>query len=96
MTTKKKSAADHVIERRGFAEITLSRPASIEGSEHAVLRLREPTVEDMATFQDDKGSEAAREISMLANLCELPPAAIRSLPIRDYARLQAAFALFTN
>lgn len=96
MSINKNKAAGHVVERNGYAEVTLSRPRSIEGNETSVVRMREPTVEDMERFQESKGSEAQREVAMIANLCELPPDEVRKFPLRDYARMQAAFGLFTN
>lgn len=94
MSSKTKTANDHVIERDGYAEVTLTRPRQVNGVETAVLRMREPTVEDMERFQDDKGSDAQREVRMIANLCEIPPDDLRKLPLRDYARLQSGVALY--
>jgi enoyl-CoA hydratase/carnithine racemase len=68
MSSKTKTPTDTVIERDGFAEITLTRPRQVNGMETAVLRMREPTVEDMERYQDDKGSDAQREVRMIANL----------------------------
>jgi hypothetical protein len=56
--------------------------------------MREPTVEDMERYQDDKGSDAQREVRMIANLCEISPDDVRKMPLRDYARLQAGVALY--
>ncbi|AWT13627.1 phage tail assembly protein [Stenotrophomonas maltophilia] len=96
MSSKTKTPTDTVIERDGFAEITLTRPRQVSGMETAVLRMREPTVEDMERYQDDKGSDAQREVRMIANLCEISPDDVRKMPLRDYARLQAGVALFTT
>lgn len=94
--TTKKHPSEHVAEGNGFADITLSRAAKFNGIEQGVVRMREPTVADMEAFQEAKEGEATREINTFANLCEVSPADIRGLPMRDYARLQAAFALFTS
>lgn len=80
----------------GFADITLSRPATFNGVEQPKLRMREPTVADMEAAQETKGSDAAREIHAMANLCDVAPDDIRKLPIRDYSRLQAAYTGFTD
>ena len=96
MSSKTKTPTDTVIERDGFAEITLTRPRQVNGMETAVLRMREPTVEDMERYQDDKGSDAQREVRMIANLCEISPDDVRKMLLRDYARLQAGVALFTT
>lgn len=92
----KTKPADYVTEKAGYAEIELSRPRTIDGTETAILRMREPTVDDMTAYQEGKGSDAAREKEMIANLCEVPPSEIGKLPLRDYARVQAAFSLFTT
>lgn len=94
--TNKNNPATHVTERDGFAEITLTKPRNVEGTDTAVVRMREPTVADMERFQDDKGTDAQREVRMIANLCEISPDTLRSFPLRDYARLQAGFAVFTS
>lgn len=96
-TAKAKSKpADYVTEKAGFAEVELSRPRVIDGTETAVLRMREPTVDDMTAYQESRDSEAKREAAMIANLCEISPEALGQFPLRDYSRLQAAFVLFTN
>lgn len=94
--SEKKNPVDYVTEGAGYADITLSRPAKFHGAEQAAVRMREPNVGDLEAFQESKESEPKREIRILANLCECTPDEIRALPARDYARLQAAFALFTN
>lgn len=78
------------------ATVTLSRPANVDGADVAVLRMREPTARDMEDFGTTTGSDATREIATFANLCEVSPDTIRALPLRDYARLQVAFGLFTD
>jgi phage/plasmid primase-like uncharacterized protein len=94
--TANKLPSEYVKEGDGFADVTLSREATINGVKQKVIRMREPTVADQEAFQDSKESEATREITAFANLCEVAPADIRALPLRDYGRLQAAFALFTS
>lgn len=94
--TEKNPAADHVVERDGYAEVTLTRPREINGTVSSVIRLREPTVEDTERYQESKESEARREVTMIANLCEINPDDLRKFPLRDYNRLQAAFTLFTT
>ena len=45
MSSKTKTPTDTVIERDGFAEITLTRPRQVNGMETAVLRMREADLE---------------------------------------------------
>lgn len=96
MSKTAKNPSDFVKEGPGYSDITLSRPAKINGAEQSVIRMREPTVADQEAFQDSKESEATREITAFANLCEVAPNDIRALPLRDYHRLQAAYTLFTS
>lgn len=83
-------------EGEGFIEVTLSRPAKVHGADVGVLRMREPTVGDQLAADEVKGSDAAKEIAMMANLCEVSPEEIKALPLRDYKRLQAAFVRFST
>lgn len=80
----------------GIVDITLSRPADIAGAKVSVVRMREPTVGDQELASEMTGSEATREITVLANLCELAPDDIRKLPMRDYKRLQTAYLGFLD
>jgi hypothetical protein len=80
----------------GFADITLSRPLDVDGAPVSVLRMREPTVADQIAMEKSKGTDAEREISMIANLCEVSPADINKLTMRDYKRVQGAFLGFSD
>ncbi|MFQ2188677.1 phage tail assembly protein [Aeromonas jandaei] len=80
----------------GSADITLSRPADIGGTKVSVLRMREPTVGDQEIAFQMSGSDAAKEITMFANLCGVAPDDVRKFPLRDYGRLQKAYSVFTN
>ncbi|WBO60537.1 MULTISPECIES: phage tail assembly protein [unclassified Acidocella] len=80
----------------GFVDVVLSRALDLSGSKTTVLRVREVTVDDQLTVEEMKGSEARKEISLFANLCEVSPADIAKLPLRDYARLQASLGVFTD
>lgn len=91
----KTPSSPFVTEGNGYADITLSRPASIAGASTTVLRMREPIARDIESYQDSRETEGAREIAIFANLCEVTTDEIRNLPLRDYNRLQTAFALFT-
>lgn len=80
----------------GIIDITLSRPAKVSGAETPKLRMREPTVNDQLIAEEYKGSDAQKEVMMVANLCEVSPEDIRALPLRDYKRLQTAFLRFSS
>jgi len=78
----------------GFVDVELSRPMDIDGAQVKALRMREPTVADQLASEEMKGSDSAKEIAMLANLCEVSPDDIKRLTLKDYKKLQAAFLGF--
>lgn len=80
----------------GSADITLSRPTDIAGVKTNAVRMREPTVRDQEVAAEMSGSDAAREITVFANLCSLAPDDIRNLPLKDYRRLQTAYVGFID
>jgi formylmethanofuran dehydrogenase subunit D len=88
--------AQKVEAQTGYVDVELSRPLKIDGTEVTKLRVREPTVEDQITVQEMKASEAVKDITMMANLCEISPADIKKLTLRDYKKVQEAFLGFTE
>ena len=78
----------------GFVDVELTRPMEIDGAQVKKLRMREPTVADQLASEEMKGGEAAKEITMLANLCEVAPDDIKRLTLKDYKKVQAAFLGF--
>jgi len=90
------NSPDYLKPGAGFVDVALSRPLDVGGAKVGSLRLREPLAGDIETAQDYSGSDASREITLFANLCEITPDEVRKLPLRDYARLQAGYATFTN
>ena len=79
----------------GYVNIELSRPIEIDGVQVTTLRMREPTVADQLILEDMKGSDAAKEVALVANLCEVTPDDIKRLTLRDYRKVQKAFSGFT-
>lgn len=77
-------------------DIKLTSPLTIAGAEVKALRMREPTVADQLAAEDAKGNDAAREIAMFANLCEVAPDDIKRLTLKDYRAAQKAFAGFLD
>lgn len=75
-------------------EITLSKPVDIDGAPVKVLRMREPNVEDQLTAEEAHKSQARQEVTLFANLCEVPADAIGRLSLKDYRKLQEAYADF--
>lgn len=96
MTTNKTPDYLKFDNANGTCDITLSRALNIAGASVTVLRMREPTVADQEIASASNESDAAREVTMFANLCDQTPDDIRRLPLRDYKRLQAAFVNFID
>lgn len=92
----KKTAADFVATTEGFATITLSRPLDVAGAKVATLTMREPTVRDQRAMELMAGGAADQEVGLFANLCGLAPADFDGMPMRDYARVQAAYRGFID
>ena len=59
--------------------IKLNFPIEHDGVPIADIALRRPTVGDHLAAQKSAGTDAEREIRLIANLAELPPAAIHQL-----------------
>lgn len=75
-------------------EIPLDFPITVNGAEVKSLSMRRPKVADVRTAENFKGSEAEREIRLMANLCDVAPKDIESLDMVDYDKLQEAFKSF--
>lgn len=80
----------------GFVDVELSRPIEIDGAQVTVLRMREPTVADQLMLDELKGGDATKEVTLVANLCEVAPEDIKRLTLRDYRKVQQAFAGFLD
>ena len=74
--------------------IQLSFPIKHDGVPIADIALRRPTVGDHLATQKSAGTDAEREIRLIANLAELPLAAIHQLDMKDYAQLQKVLGGF--
>jgi len=74
--------------------ITLNFPIEHDGLPIKEIALRRPTVGDHLAAQKAAGTDAEREIRLIANLAELPPAAIHQLDMKDYAQLQKVLSGF--
>lgn len=79
-----------------FYDIELSKPLEIDGAKVKTIRMREPTVADQLASSAMRGDDAAKEIALIANLCEISPDDVKKLTLRDYKKLQAAFVNFTE
>lgn len=80
----------------GFVDVELSRPIEIDGAQVTALRMREPTVADQLMMDDMDVGNATKEVTLVANLCEVAPDDIKRLTLRDYRKVQQAFAGFID
>lgn len=73
--------------------ITLSYPVIVDGTEYASLSMRRCKVMDRRLAAKQKTDED-REITLIANLCEVPPSVIDELDTVDYSKLQEVLTGF--
>lgn len=76
--------------------IELSSAISIDGAQVSVLTMREPTVLDQLAMDRSGGSDAEKELNMIAALCMVKPTDLHQLTLRDYKKVTAAFVGFID
>mgnify|MGYP001553870790 FL=1 len=76
-------------------QIKLDTGIEINGTTVKVLTMREPTVADQLSADEIKGSDALKEITIFANLCEISPDEIKQMTMKDYRKLQEAYRDFS-
>lgn len=76
--------------------VVFNTPAIVGGVEVNQIEMREPTVEDQLIADKITGGDAAKEVAIFANLCEVSPDDIKKLTLRNYRKLQEAFVFFTS
>lgn len=86
---------DYITLLDGKAVVTLSRPLDIDGAKVGQLTMREPTVDDQLTAEK-QGTGGEVDKLYIANLCQVAPADIGRLPLRDFKRMQVAFGFFLD
>lgn len=92
----RKATAEATKAAEGYVDVELSRALDIDGTPVTVLRMREPTVADQLLLDEMKGGDATKEVTLVANLCEVTPDDIKRLTLRDYRKMQQAFAGFIS
>jgi len=81
----------------GYADVTLDgKGLEVNGAKLSVIRMREPDVNDQLAMDAVKGGDAAKELHMMANLCEVSQDDLRKLSLRNYRRVQRAFVGFID
>lgn len=79
----------------GSINIKLASGMNLDGAKVMEVTMREPTVDDQMNVQGH-GTEAEQEVKLIANLCMVTPQDIRSLTLRDYTKVKAAFMGFID
>lgn len=75
--------------------IALDYPVTIDGTEVRALQMRRMKVVDQMNVTASNKSDAEKEISLIANLCEISPDDVKQLDCMDYAKLQEQLINFT-
>lgn len=76
--------------------ITLEYPVTHNGETITELSLRRPRVADNLAADKSGGTNAEREIRLIANLAEAAPEVIHLLDLKDYATVTKAFSDFLS
>ena len=76
-------------------QIKLATPIKIDGVEVKVLTMRKPKVRDMLAVDNIPG-QAKKEITLMANLCEVTTTDIEDLDMDDYEQLQETYQSFLS
>ena len=82
--------------KKNHVDIKLNSPIEINGVETKTLRMREPTVGDQLAATENSLSDGMKEITFIANLCEVTPDDIKQLTLKDYGKVQEQFVNFTE
>lgn len=77
-----------------MSKVTLQYPIPVDGQTLSEITLRRPKVRDQLLAEKAGGGAAEQEVSILANLAELPEEAIQELDMADYLQLQEAYRGF--
>lgn len=87
---------DFLTQGDGYVDIALASPATIAGVQTDAVRMREPLLRDQLVMSSAKGTDAEREVMLIANLCEIAPDDLKAMTLRNYTRLQKAFLGFID
>ena len=74
--------------------VELKFPVEIDGTSVSVLTLRRPKVRDNLAAEKMGGTNAEREIALLAMLADVSPNDLHELDMGDYAAMQKALTSF--
>lgn len=76
--------------------LSLRFPIMANNSEITHLHVRRPKVRDMIAMDKAQTSDAEKELTLFANLCEIEPQSLHELDMSDYAQLQTIYQSFLS
>lgn len=74
-------------------KIDLKHPVTVDGQTYTSLTMRRAKLRDQRLAAKQK-SDVDSEITLFANLCEVPPNVLDELDMVDYAQLQEVYRGF--
>ena len=74
--------------------VQLAHPVNSDGLTTDTLHMRRPVVADMLLSEKLKGSDAQKEVTLFANLCEVAPSVIEALDMTDYIKCKTNNMIF--
>jgi len=72
-------------------EIKLKEPITFDGQRVSALNMHPPKVKDQLKAESHKGTDAEKEIRLMAVLCGVQMELIEELSLNDYRQIQEAF-----
>jgi hypothetical protein len=85
-----KTLPEYLTEGEGHIDIKLRRAITIDGTKVTSLRMREPDLNDQLVFEATKGTDAIKEATLIANLCDITVDQAKTLKLHDWKRAQEA------
>lgn len=76
-------------------KIKLQFPVTVDGVTYAELTMRRCKVKDRR-MAEKQPTDADKEVTLITNLCEVPPAVIDELDSADYAQCQKVLVGFLS
>lgn len=75
-------------------KIQLSQPITIDNKPLTHVTLRRPKVKDRLIVERMGTNDAEKEVTLIANLADLPKDAVEELDLQDYAQIQTVLQSF--
>jgi len=76
--------------------IELAEPVVVAGVKTSTISMRAPKVRDMLIMDKMGGSDAEKEIRLIASLCDIDQATIEDMSLADYRKLQDGYRSFLS